>query len=312
MDFDGIFGDGLFDALFSGGHGASDGSLFDWLFESGSHGSAFRNAGAFEDAALGSSKFWNAARGLFGESLDTAFQAFVWDKMQRRDPNHQGGFRGFRDAFSGMSGADKAQLATVTEVAKSHALFAQQLTAHATKNEALQALANEYAALGTELPSESVLRKTHHALLKQLHPDIAGQAETELVKEMNAARDTLLDATKTTAYTRMRQSNPQAFEEIFSKLKDVDWEKATEARARMHRKALPPPPEEFVGLRKVIQETHPTTRAVAIGAAIAGTGLAIYGLASHAEKKPKKRSTLTHTEALKQREETQPFQAVRS
>jgi hypothetical protein len=312
MDFDGIFGDGLFDAFFSGGSGAGEGSLFDWLFESGSHGSAFRNAGAFEDAALGR-EFASFFRGLGSDAFETAWQAFVWDKVHKsQNQGGAGGFSGFSDAFSGKSGASKAQLEDVTEVAKAHALFGQQLKMYAGKQEALSALSEEYHALGSELPSEEMLKKAHRTLLKHLHPDVAEQDVTGIAKEINAARDTLQDAAKTQTYTQWRQNNPQAFEEILSKLKGVNWEKAYEARARMHRKALPPPQEEFVGLRKVLQETHPTTRAVAIGAAIAGTGLAIYGLASHAEKQPKKRDKISHTEALKQREEANPLQVARS
>lgn len=261
FDFDA----GMFDSFFGDFFGGAGGHAFDDVLAE----SIFSHAG-------GGVRFWEA----LNLGSDVAFDYILY-----RDAfGHRQSYQDFERAFK----AGSTELGSV-EVLKGHAFLKQQLRT-LQSHEGMAALLNEYQALGAHLPSEELATKIHRALAKHLHPDHSKIQEAEgLMKQLNAAKDALLNPTHREAYEQALRKNPEGIAKHLEELCKGTWKEAAASAMRGAQKrigSLVGTPER--GMSKWFSELTPNARGVVIFSAIASVGVGAYMLAKAMEKKTPK------------------------
>ena len=262
-----------------------------------------RAAGGIFEGAAGAGRSCAAAEGLAGASrgLFTAGELFSFfargahmmadrgfDYLIWRDVfDHSGNNRDFKNFWENLSGAEKANMENIRNVAKGHGFILNQLRAHAD-DERVAELLKDYEALGTGVPSDAQISKVNRTLSRFLHPDTPTAVDDKLFKELGDAVDAMKDPAARKAYNDLRNQKPQAIEELLGKIADTDWRKGFEAEMPAGQKLLTgrvgeassKSAEWFRGL-----STNQKTAVVA--AAVAGVGLATHGIASVAYQRSK-------------------------
>jgi len=261
FDFDLGFFDSFFGDLFSSGGGHAFGDVLgEGMFSHAGNGARF-----FEALNLGS---------------DAAYDYILYRDVFGNRQNYHHFERAFREGT--------AELGAV-EVLKGHAFLKQQL--HSLQShEGMAALLHEYEALGAHLPSEEMTKTIHRALAKHLHPDQARAPNAgALMKQLNTAKDALLNKTHRASYEEALRQHPQRIAKHLEELCKGTWKETASSAMRSAQKrigSLVGTPE--AGMSKWFSELPSSTRGVVVFSALASVGVGAYMLAKAMEKKTPK------------------------
>lgn len=282
----------MFDSIFDlfDGIGEGLGRLFSGLGESGGifenigggHSSAFMedvlSAGARSGrAAEGFSAAWR----FLSAASDVAIDWVIWeDVLDRREGNSSG-----KPNWNTFSETEKSAIERLKKTAKAHGFIASQLERLASDNEYVR----RYKNLGPELPDSDLLKNIEKRLNIALHPDKNPGLNDDLFKELKQSVGILKDQENTQTYNKFLKEKPAAIKNLYTKVKDTDWEKAFEGAQKKVKKLTGPvtPP---TGFSKWVHERTPAQRAGLIVGGVTALGLGAY-MAAHIYEQRKKAAT---------------------
>jgi hypothetical protein len=198
------------------------------------------------------------------------------------------------DFFNGDFGRKASQTwnalgKDVKEVVDAHSFMLHQL-----KSLGLTDLASQYAALGTNLPDETLLKSTYRALAQKLHPDSGLLRDDTMFKALNDSNNILGNAGKREAYQAAHQYHTADVAAM--------WEQATqrsaawaEAMAREAQHARIKDGKLLTGASEAAQQganwfsrmSHTQKGLLAFGT-VAAVSVGVYYAMSRAEKQRKK------------------------
>lgn len=198
----------------------------------------------------------------------------------------------FRKNWDNISSASRDEIEGLRQVIKGHSFIRQQLTAHESEPGVSEIL-NEYKALGLNLPSEDLLKKSYRKLSGLFHPDTHPGIDAELQKELNIGNDAIGHATKRAFYERTLQENPQGVEKLFNDLGKVDWQEVYGSAARKSHLLLSGPVgSKYAAASNWISDLKPSAKTGLFFGTVAAVSLGSYGLAKIAEHKRQRRKAL--------------------
>lgn len=277
--------------------------MLNWVFEAGIFdglGGAlldlFGDAG-FTDAFAGAAaemRWGGTFAEFFPAATDYAVDYLIWRDVL----GHTGNYRSFRER---SEDATKTTIETIRDVLKGHGFVLRQLRAH-QETGGVASLLREYEALGTQLPPEDLLNRAHKALSKLLHPDQnPGKPEVaELMAQLNAARDTLNEASKRAEYEKVLQSHPRKIAEWFEKLATGKWEETMEDIYRKGQKRIASMVEMPEGkFDRWFKELHPVGKGALVFGVVSSVALGVYFLAKAADRKMKPKPSWQEQEEVR-------------